>query len=81
MAEQPLSRRHHVVSKFYLRHFADDSRILTAVELPGTKRFQLAIGNATVKHDYYLAIGLDGKLSDQAETAFGLGRRHSGLLM
>jgi hypothetical protein len=29
------ARRHHVVSKFYLRHFADEREQLTTVLLPG----------------------------------------------
>lgn len=70
MTTQPISRRHHLVSKFYLRYFADDVGVLTAVELPGDRRFPLSIGNATVQRDYYLAIGINGELTDQAESAF-----------
>ena len=35
MPEQ--ARRHHVVSKFYLRYFANDNERVTTVMLPGDR--------------------------------------------
>jgi hypothetical protein len=31
------ARRHHLVSKFYLRHFADENDMITTVFLPGDR--------------------------------------------
>jgi hypothetical protein len=62
------SRRHHVVSRFYLRHFANDDRV-TTVMLPGDRRFQLGVGDASVRTDYHTVIDPQGQESDAAEQA------------
>ncbi|MFK4083652.1 DUF4238 domain-containing protein [Kribbella sp. NPDC020789] len=69
MPEQ--AKRHHLVSKFYLRYFADEADKIVTVMLPGERRFTQGIGNASVQTHFYTAVGLDGQLTDAAETAFG----------
>ncbi|WP_253874093.1 DUF4238 domain-containing protein [Promicromonospora umidemergens] len=65
------ARRHHVVSKFYLRYFADDVGQVTTVVLPGDRTFTQSINDASVHNQYYTAIGHDGLTTDVAEQAFG----------
>lgn len=67
MPEQ--ARRHHVVSKFYLRHFADEREQLTTVMLPGDRTFTQSITNASVQTDFYTVIDTHGNESDLAEQA------------
>lgn len=67
MADKIVKRRHHIVPKFYLRRFANDRDQVTRVELPGTKRHPIAIGDATVEKDFYLAPAIDGGLTDAIE--------------
>jgi hypothetical protein len=43
MGEQ--AKRHHLVSKFYLRYFADERDQITTVMLPGDRRFTQSINN------------------------------------
>jgi len=66
-----LARRHHVVSKFYLRHFANDAEQVQTVMLPGTTRFVQSIGDAAVHTNFYTTVGHDGAATDAAEHAFG----------
>lgn len=66
-----LARRHHVVSKFYLRHFANDEGQLRTVELPGNRSFYQSIEDATVERDFYLVDLGDEQQSDVVESAFG----------
>lgn len=64
------AKRHHVVSKFYLRYFADEAERITTVMLPGGSTFPQNIKNASVQTRFYTAIGNDGQPTDAAETAF-----------
>jgi hypothetical protein len=63
------ARRHHLVSKFYLRHFADENETVATVLLPGDRRFPQSVHNASVENDFYTVTALDGP-SDVAERAF-----------
>lgn len=67
MAEQ--ARRHHLVSKFYLRYFADERDHITTVMLPGDRRFTQNIRDASVNNGFYTVIDNDGHESDLAEKA------------
>ena len=64
------ARRHHLVSKFYLRHFADQSGLVATVELPGHRTFTQSVEDASVRRDYYTAVDNEGEETDSAETAF-----------
>jgi Protein of unknown function (DUF4238) len=64
------AKRHHVVSRFYLRYFADESEQVTTVMLPGTRVFTQSIANASVQTRYYTAVAADGQQTDLAEKAF-----------
>jgi hypothetical protein len=66
------ARRHHVVSKFYLRYFANDNERVTTVMLPGDRTFPQSIGDASVQTDYYTVIDQKGQQSDAAEQALSL---------
>lgn len=61
-----------LVSKFYLRYFADDEDMITTVFLPGDRFVVQNIANASVQNNFYTGIGLDGQETDVAEDAFGL---------
>ncbi|WP_433462717.1 DUF4238 domain-containing protein [Spirillospora sp. CA-128828] len=63
------ARRHHVVSRFYLRYFADELDRVTTVMLPGERTFTQNIANASVQTDFYTVIDNDGHESDLAEQA------------
>lgn len=69
MADQ--AKKHHVVSKFYLRYFADEANQVTTVMLPGDRQFLQSVGRATVRTRFYTAVGHGGQPTDAAETAFG----------
>jgi hypothetical protein len=60
-----------VVSKFYLRHFADENDILMTVALPDERTFKQSINDASVCIDYYTVLDSHGNTSDAAEAAFG----------
>jgi hypothetical protein len=64
------AKRHHIVSRFYLRHFADEAERITTVMLPGEPTFTQTVGDASVHTRFYTAIGHDGEPTDAAETAF-----------
>lgn len=64
---RPQARRHHVVSKFYLRYFADDRDQVTTVMLPGEKVFTQNIADASVNNDFYTVIDHDGEETDAVE--------------
>jgi hypothetical protein len=66
------ARRHHLVSKFYLRHFADENDMITTVFLPGDRSIVQNIANASVQNNFYTGIGHDGQETDAAEQAFSL---------
>jgi hypothetical protein len=61
------ARRHHVVSRFYLRHFADENDMIRTVFLPGNRSIVQNIGNASVQNNFYTGIGHDGQETDAAE--------------
>ena len=63
-------RRQHVVSKFYLKGFAKESRLLTKTVIPGKISHPISVNDATVNTDYYSVELEDGTLSDVFETAF-----------
>lgn len=65
MPEQ--ARRHHVVSKFYLRYFADEREQVTTVMLPGDRIFTQSIRRASVSSGYYTVIDQAGQESDVVE--------------
>jgi len=69
--------RHHVVSKFYLRHFANDNERVTTVMLPGDRTFPQSIGDASVQTGYYTVIDQEGQQSDAAERALSLVEAHA----
>lgn len=64
------AKRHHVVSRFYLRYFADGADQITTVMLPGDRTFPQSIKDATVQTKFYTAIDRDGQPTDAAEQAF-----------
>lgn len=64
------AKRHHVVSKFYLRYFADAANRIKTVMLPGEPTFVQSVENASVRTQFYTAIGHDGQPTDAAEKAF-----------
>lgn len=66
------ARRHHIVSKFYLRYFANDNEQVTTIMLPGDRTFPQSIGDASVQTDYYTVIDQAGQQSDAAEQALSL---------
>jgi hypothetical protein len=66
------ARRHHVVSKFYLRYFANDNERVTTVMLPGDRTFPQSIDDASVQTRYYTVIDQTGQQSDAAEQALSL---------
>jgi hypothetical protein len=63
------ARRHHVVSKFYLKYFADDREQLTTVMLPGDRTFTQSVADASVNIDFYTVVDITGQQSDIAERA------------
>jgi Protein of unknown function (DUF4238) len=70
-AVREIKRRNHTVNRSYLRRFADESGLLTGVELPGDARFPVSVGDATVRKNFYVVRRPDGSESDQAEEDFG----------
>lgn len=64
------ARRHHVVSNFYLKGFANDEGHLTQIHLPGDRRHTVDTGSATVATDFYTVQLPDGSPSDVVEEAF-----------
>ena len=69
---QEQAKRHHIVSKFYLRYFANDKERVTTVMLPGDRTFPQSIGDASVQTDYYTVIDRDGQQSDAVEQSLAL---------
>lgn len=67
--EPARAKRHHVVSKFYLRYFADTRDQLQTVMLPGDRRFPQSVGDASVNTNFYTVIDDEGEQSDAAEHA------------
>lgn len=69
--EQKIARRHHVVSKFYLTGFADGSRQLVRVALPGERSHLMSVDDATVAKDFYNVRLSNGEMSDVFERLWG----------
>jgi len=65
-----VSRRHHVVPKFYLARFAASDGRLQQVWLPGDRRHSIDVSNATVVTDFYNLTTDDGQLDDFWEQQF-----------
>jgi hypothetical protein len=66
-----------VVSKFYLRYFANKNERVTTVVLPGDRTFPQSIGDASVQTDYYTVTDQEGQQSDAAEQALSLVEAHA----
>lgn len=64
------ARRHHLVSRFYLRGFADGTRLRCAPR-DGGDEFLTSIGDATVRNDFYTVTAPDGTRSDAFEAWMG----------
>jgi hypothetical protein len=47
------ARRHHLVSKFYLRHFADENDMINTLFLPGDRSIVQKIGNPSVQSNFW----------------------------
>ncbi|PPH89826.1 DUF4238 domain-containing protein [Rathayibacter sp. AY1D5] len=60
-------KRHHVVSAFYLRGFADERDQLQCAPRDGSPEFRTAVGNATVHTDFYTFDDTDGEPSGDFE--------------
>lgn len=63
------ARRQHVLSKFYLRGFAEDGQ-LTRVPTDGGSPHAISLNDATVVRDFYSVETDEGELSDYFELAF-----------
>jgi Protein of unknown function (DUF4238) len=67
---QNVTRRQHVVSRFYLAGFADSNNQLVRVPLSGNKSHLVNVKDATIRKDFY-SIDLGGdRLDDYFEQAF-----------
>ncbi|AZZ49083.1 DUF4238 domain-containing protein [Rathayibacter rathayi] len=56
---KPTSKLHHFVPQAYLRGFADAREQITAIKLPGEKRFTSAVRNVAAQTHFYRVSGLD----------------------
>ncbi|WP_269939602.1 DUF4238 domain-containing protein [Arthrobacter sp. HY1533] len=70
MGKPELVRKQHVVSKFYLKGFADSSNRLRRTLLPGYRSHLISVERASVVKDFYTIELEDGQLSDYFERAF-----------
>ncbi len=61
------AKRHHTVSKFYLRGFSDEKKQLRRLVLPDQEDHLVSISSATVVNDFYSIELPDGRLSDEFE--------------
>jgi hypothetical protein len=68
----PLSRRHHVLPRFYLERFANAIPVLTQVWLPGDRSHPISVNDATVINDYYNITDNDGAVDDFWERQFSV---------
>lgn len=60
-------RHHHTVPRFYLNRFADNTRHIVRVALPGEERRSISTADAAVAKDFYLVELPDGTWSDAVE--------------
>lgn len=74
-------RRQHVVSKFYLKGFADEAGQLRRVYLPGDRSHLMATSDATVVKDFYTVTLPDGSESDMFERSRLPPPKRSGQLL
>ena len=72
MAKQKLVRNQHVVSKFYLKGFANQASMLLRIVLPGEKSHLTPVRKATVIRDFYTVPLADGQPSDFIEVGFSV---------
>ncbi len=68
---QKIARQHHVVSTSYITGFADCSRQLTTVALPGQHSHLMSVSDATVAKDFYNVRLPGGEMSDVFERLWG----------
>lgn len=64
-------RRQHVVSRFYLRRFADSKGQLLRTVLPGETSHPVSVNDATVIKDFYSVTLPSGEVSDFFERQLG----------
>ena len=70
MEKRALIRKQHVVSKFYLKGFANASNQLRRTLLPGNRNHLVSVEKASVISDFYRIRMEDGQLNDYFERAF-----------
>jgi hypothetical protein len=70
MGNPELIRKQHVVSKFYLKGFADSSKLLRRTLLPGNRSHLISSEKASIITDFYSITLEDGQVSDYFERAF-----------
>jgi hypothetical protein len=70
MKKNKISRRHHIVSKFYLEGFSNSGELIAQNDLPSLNHLILSISDATVNTDFYNVILPDGTKSDILEKGF-----------
>lgn len=75
MPQRP--KRHHVVSAFYLRGFADERGQLQCAPRDGSPEFRVAVGDATVHTDFYTFTDTDGEPSSDFEDWMAEIERHA----
>ncbi|MEU0236412.1 DUF4238 domain-containing protein [Nocardiopsis sp. NPDC006198] len=64
-------RKHHTVSRFYLKRFANDREIIQRFSLKDLKSHPISINAASVHRDFYMLKLEDGSDTDILEDAFG----------
>jgi hypothetical protein len=64
-------RHHHTVPRFYLNRFADETKHVVRVALPGDERRSISTTDAAVIKDFYLVQLPDGSWSDAVEDMLG----------
>ncbi len=70
MATERLRRRHHLISKFYLKRFANSDEQVRRIVLPGVQVHLTSLNDAAVQKDFYnLKLG-DGRVTDFFEKEF-----------
>lgn len=72
MGRVQISRRHHILPRFYLERFASEAGQLTQVWLPGDRSHLISVNDATVETDFYSISTHDGSLDDFWERQFSV---------
>lgn len=70
MVKSDLVRKQHVVSKFYLKAFTDDSDMLLRTVLTDSQNHPVSVSKASVIGDFYSFRDADGNLNDYFERQF-----------